>query len=101
MYRCYLVRAGRIAVGCDLDADTIDEAITRGRRLLAAQPESDHFSGIEIWHRARLLHSDDGYADDARDSGPVTSPFQTGEATIFTTWRPSVADAYARQDRPS
>jgi hypothetical protein len=96
MYRCYFVRAGRIAAGCDLDADTFDEALVRGRRLLAAQPESEQFSGIEIWHRARLLYSDDGYADDARASSPVISPFQTGEATIFTTWRPSVADLYAR-----
>jgi hypothetical protein len=92
MYRCYLVRAGRIAVGYDLNADTIDEAIVRGRTLLAAQPESDHFSGIEIWHRARLLYSDDCYADDARGSGPVISPFQTREGTMVTTWRPSIAD---------
>jgi hypothetical protein len=92
MYRCYLVRAGRIAMGNDLNVDTFDEAIARGYKLLAAQPEAENFSGVEIWHRARLLYSDDCYADSAGCPGPVISPFQTGEGTIFTTWRPSVAD---------
>jgi hypothetical protein len=59
MYRCYLVRAGRIAMGDDLDVDTLDEAIACGCRLLAAQPEAENFSGIEIWARASLLYSDD------------------------------------------
>jgi hypothetical protein len=96
MYRCYLVRAGRIAMGDDLNVDTFDEAIARGRKLLAAQPEAENFSGIEIWHRARLLYSDDCYEGNAGDLGPVISPFQTGEGTIFTTWHPSVADLYSR-----
>jgi hypothetical protein len=80
MYRCYLVRAGRIAVGYDLNADTIDEAIALGRRLLAAQPESEHFSGVEIWHRARLLYSDDCYADNARGSGLSSAHFKRAKA---------------------
>jgi hypothetical protein len=59
MYRCYLVRAGRIAMGYDLDVGILDEAIACGRRLLAAQPEAENFSGIEIWCRTSLLYSDD------------------------------------------
>jgi hypothetical protein len=58
MYRCYLVRDGRIVMGDDLNVDTFDEAIARGRQLLAAQPDAEEFSGIEIWHRAKLLYSD-------------------------------------------
>jgi hypothetical protein len=65
-------------MGYDLNVDTFDDALARGRRLLAAQPEAEDFRGIEIWHRARLVYSDDCYAD----SVPVISPFQTGEGTM-------------------
>ena len=45
MYRCYLIRNSRIAIGDDLDVETLGEAITGSRRLLALQPEAEGFSG--------------------------------------------------------
>jgi hypothetical protein len=56
MYRCYLIRDGRIAVGEDLDADTLDRAVAQGRRLLAAQQDAENFRGIEIWQGRSLLY---------------------------------------------
>lgn len=91
MYRCYLICGGRIAKGDDLDVDTLNEAILHGRMLLATQPQSEHFIGIEIWRGTSLLYSDKCHADDAGCQAPVVSPFQTGESTIFSTWRPSLA----------
>jgi hypothetical protein len=44
---CYIVCAGRIAMGNDLNEDLCDEAIGRGRTLLAAKPEAGNYSGIE------------------------------------------------------
>ena len=56
MYRCYLVRDKRIAMGVDLDVDTLDGAVAQGHRLLGAQPETENFSGIEIWQGTSLLY---------------------------------------------
>lgn len=91
MYRCYLICGGRIAKGDDLDVDTLDDAILSGRMLLATQPQADCFTGIEIWLGTSLLYSDKCHADDAGCHVPVVSPFQTGESTLFSTWRPSFA----------
>ncbi len=58
MYRCYLLREGRIVKAENLDVATLDNAIVAGRELLAAQAPSRGFNGIEIWHAASLLYSE-------------------------------------------
>jgi hypothetical protein len=66
MYRCYLIRNGHIAMGEDLCVETPDEAMDQGRRLLAAQPKGENFSGIEIWRGATLLYYDRNTRDISR-----------------------------------
>jgi hypothetical protein len=58
MYRCYLLRDGRIVKAENLDVATLDQAIAAGRRLLADQPRDRIFSGIEIWHGTTMLYAD-------------------------------------------
>ena len=60
MYRCYLLREGRIVKAENLDVATLEDAIIAGRQLLTAQAPSRGFRGIEIWHGASLLYSDIG-----------------------------------------
>jgi hypothetical protein len=61
-----------------------------GRKLFALQPQTDNFSGIEIWQGASLLYSDQCHAHDTGRPAPIVSPFETSESTMFLTWRPCV-----------
>lgn len=91
MYRCYLIRNGRIALGDDVDADTLANALTWGRRLMASRAAGGMFSGMEIWNGATLVYSDIGYAGETAAPAAIVSPFQTAESTILPNWRPSLA----------
>ena len=90
MYRCYLIRNGRIAMGDDLDVETLAKALTHGRRLIAARSETETFSGMEIWCGTSLVYSDACYANGDGPAPKIDSPFQTPESTILPTWRPSL-----------
>jgi hypothetical protein len=90
MYRCYLIRDGRIARGDDFDVRTLWKAKALGRELFASQPQTDNFSGIEIWQGASLLYSNKCHAHDSGRPAPIVSPFETSESTMFLTWRPGV-----------
>jgi hypothetical protein len=91
MYRCYLIRNGRIVEGDDLDVETPAAAVARGRRLIAERSNTAAFSGLEIWCGASLVYSDRCYADDTRSPSAIDSPFLTRETTILPNWRPSSA----------
>jgi len=58
MYRCYLLRDGRIAKAENLEVKTLTDAIVTGRKLLVEQPVAKNYTGIEIWQAASLLYSD-------------------------------------------
>ncbi len=58
MYRCYLLRAGRIVKADNLDVATLEQAIIAGRSMLADQPMDKSFSGFEIWHGTAMLHAE-------------------------------------------
>jgi len=90
MYRCYLIRNGRIAIGDDLDGETLAKALAHGRRLIAARSKTETFSGMEIWCGASLVYSDACYADGDGTPPEIDSPFQTPESTILPNWRPSL-----------
>jgi hypothetical protein len=91
MYRCYLLRNGRIVRGDNLDVETLDKAIADGFRLLAMGERSGPFSGMEIWRGASLLYSNIAYADASGARAPVESPFNTPDSTILPNWRPTLA----------
>nr|WP_294553595.1 hypothetical protein [uncultured Rhodopila sp.] len=91
MYRCYLIRNGRIALGDDVDVDTLASALAHGRRLIASRSAGGMFNGMEIWSGATLVYSDTGYAGESAAPAAVVSPFQTAESTILPNWRPSLA----------
>ncbi len=91
MYRCYLIRNGRIALGDDADVDTLANALAHARRLMASPSAGGTFSGMEIWNGATLLYSDTGYAGESAAPAAIVSPFQTAESTILPNWRPSLA----------
>lgn len=88
MYRCYLIRDGRIAIGDNIDADSLAAAIAHGRRLMTDQSRADVFTGLEIWSGDSLVYSDKCHATDTGASAGIESPFQTGEARILPDWRP-------------
>jgi len=90
MYRCYLIRNGRIAIGDDLDVETLPKALAHGRHLIAARSKTDTFSGMEIWCGTSLVYSDACYADGDGPPPEIDSPFQTPESTILPNWRPSL-----------
>jgi hypothetical protein len=90
MYRCYLIRNGRIALGDDVDVDTLTNALAFGRRLMASRSAGGTFSGMEVWSGGTLVYSDTGYAGESGPPAPVVSPFQTAESTILPNWRPSL-----------
>ena len=88
MYRCYLIRDGRIAWGEYLECPTTDEAKALGHALRNSRGRSDSFDGIEVWHGESLVYND----GEPRDSTAQTSsPFETAESTIYRTWRPTTA----------
>ena len=91
MYRCYLIRNGRIALGDDVDVDTLAHAMARGRRLMASRSAGGTCSGMEIWSGGTLVYSDTGYAGESAPPAAIASPFQTAESTILPNWRPSLA----------
>jgi hypothetical protein len=85
MYRCYLIRAGRIAWGEYLDCNTTDEARAGARALWMSHPQSNGFAGIEVWLGATMVHRE----YQAGKPAPIASPFETAESTIYPTWRPT------------
>jgi hypothetical protein len=91
MYRCYLIRNGRIARGDDVDVDTLASALTHARSLMASRSAGGMFSGMEIWSGGTLVYSDTGYAGESAPPAAIVSPFQTAESTILPNWRPSLA----------
>jgi hypothetical protein len=91
MYRCYLIRNGRIAWGEYLDSPTTDEAKASARALWMSHPNGNGFTGIEVWKGATLVHRDEWHADQAGTPSPIASPFETAESTIYSTWRPTTA----------
>nr|WP_294504520.1 hypothetical protein [uncultured Rhodopila sp.] len=91
MYRCYLIRNGRIALGDDVDVDTLANALAHGRHLMASRSAGGTFSGMEIWSGGTLLYSDTGYAGESAAPAAIVSPFQTAETTMLPNWRPSLA----------
>jgi hypothetical protein len=74
MFRCYLLRDGRIAKAENLDAATLGQAVTIARRLLQEQPHDRGLSGIEIWDGAAMLYSD------TADLGETADPAETRDA---------------------
>ncbi|HYZ23334.1 MAG TPA: hypothetical protein VE690_14375 [Rhodopila sp.] len=82
MYRCYVIHNGRIARAEELSAIDLDEAVTQGRALLAADPQTTTESGIEIWHRADLLYSDKRHAVDTGRPAHILSPFAPDAASF-------------------
>jgi hypothetical protein len=62
-YRCYFIRNGRIGLGYDINLETLAEAIAHEHAILAMQPQSASFSGIEIWYGEFRIYGDDYYAD--------------------------------------
>ncbi|MDR3531044.1 MAG: hypothetical protein P4L90_10895 [Rhodopila sp.] len=89
MYRCYLIRAGRIAIGDAVNVETLNKAIAHGRRLLAAQPQAEAFTGIEIWRGTSLLYSDKCHTTDTGCPAHIISPFQTYKTTNLSAGHPS------------
>jgi hypothetical protein len=83
LYRCYLIRNGRIDLGYDINAERLADALAHGHAILTMQPRSTDFSGIEIWYGEFRVYEDDCYADETNYLAPVVSPFQTGESTMF------------------
>jgi hypothetical protein len=56
MYRCYLLRAGRIGRRGDVDIESLDMAIVDCRSMLAMKPASEGFDGFEIWEGRSLIY---------------------------------------------
>ena len=57
MYRCHFTRSDHIAMGENLDAATLNEAIEKGHRMLAERSQTDNLDGIEIWDCAAFLYA--------------------------------------------
>jgi hypothetical protein len=57
MYRCHFTQGGRIVMGQNLKALTLEDAIEAGRTLLAEHSGAEVMDGIEIWDGAALLHA--------------------------------------------
>jgi hypothetical protein len=86
VYRCYLIRNGRIGLSYDICLERLADAVAEGHMILMMQPGSAGFSGIEIWCGGSRVYGDDCYAD-GTGHFPVFSPFQTGESTMFFSTR--------------
>ncbi len=103
MYRCYLIRNGRIALGDD--AETLAGALEYGRRQIASQPASGPFSGMEIWRGGSLVYNDTAYGEANGSPAAIDSPFQTAESTILPNWcrslsRPTTRESTSEADQP-
>jgi hypothetical protein len=98
MYRCYLIRNGRIAWGEYIDFPTTEEAKLGARALWKSHPEGNSFTGIEVWKGATLVYGDEDHADQAGTPEPIASPFETAESTIYATWRPTEARPIGMSD---
>ena len=57
MYRCYLLRNGRIAFGQIIEANSLEDTITASHDLLKQQPPTENFTGIEVWRGADFLYA--------------------------------------------
>jgi hypothetical protein len=49
IYRCYVVKSGRIIAGEDIDAATLGEAIAAGFKMIAERADAHLIDGFEIW----------------------------------------------------
>ncbi|MEA2736787.1 MAG: hypothetical protein QOH05_94 [Acetobacteraceae bacterium] len=58
MYRCYMIRAGRIAMRVDPDVDDIEVAVLRCRLLLTMQAGDEGFGGFEVWRGVSLVYQE-------------------------------------------
>jgi hypothetical protein len=87
MYRCYLIRNGRIVWGENLDSPTADDAKAAARALWMSHPDSNDLTGIEVWKGATLVCR----VEQTGKPDPIASPFETAESTIYSTWRPTKA----------
>jgi hypothetical protein len=56
MFRCHFTRCGHIVMGDNLPANTLEEAIEEGQKLLSERSQEHELEGIEIWGGADLLH---------------------------------------------
>jgi hypothetical protein len=57
MYRCHFTKNGRIVLGESLTAETLEDAILEGERMLAEKAAAENLDGIEIWARASFLYT--------------------------------------------
>lgn len=57
MFRCHFTRQGRIAMGENLEATTLAEAIEDGQKMLAERSQEHDLDGIEIWSGPNLLYA--------------------------------------------
>jgi hypothetical protein len=87
VYRCYLIRNGRIESGYDIYSERLSDAVAQGQAIIMMQAQPASFSGIEIWCGESRVYGDDCYADDTGHLTPIISPFQTDESTMFFSTR--------------
>jgi hypothetical protein len=88
MYRCYLIRNGRIVWGENHDCHTTEEAKASARTLLMSHPHCNSFTGIEVWKGTTLVYRAELRSAQAAS---IASPFDTAESTIYPNWRPTKA----------
>jgi hypothetical protein len=56
MYRCDLVRNGRVELRENLETVALDQAIAAGHKLLNSRHPTENFDGIEIWDGGKLVY---------------------------------------------
>ena len=56
MYRCYILRDGRIQMRVDPDLPDIDEAIVCCRTILGMHEEREQLNGFEVWRGVSLIY---------------------------------------------
>jgi hypothetical protein len=60
MYRCHFTQRGRIVFGENLEAESLPEAVTIGRRRLEEIAMSLDLDGLEIWENTKLIYASAG-----------------------------------------
>jgi hypothetical protein len=58
MYRCYILRDGRIHMRVEPDLAGVDEAIVCCRTILATHEERETLNGFEVWCGVSLVYSE-------------------------------------------
>jgi hypothetical protein len=71
MFHCHFTKQMRIVSSDNLTAQTLDEAIAAGRRLLRAKPDSDEIDGILIWKDLSFHRTSFGSSAGATGSAEV------------------------------